>query len=308
MAVAARVLDTPTGGRVVALMTPEGVPFRLGLASRTDRIAAFLIDALVIVVVVILVLVAAMLLEGAVEGIGLGVAFSMIAIFLLRNFYFAGCELLLQGATLGKKVLRLRVVDARGGPLRAEAVFARNLTREIEIFVPLVLLIAPQAIWPGSSGWLRLIAVLWGLVFALLPFFNREHRRVGDFVGGTLVVKRPEARLGRDLTQAPRSKAARKATYTFTPEQLSKYGVYELQVLEELLRDRTRGSRRTMASVCERIQRKIDWPRDQRKVDHDAFLRDFYAAQRAALETGLLFGRRKERKDDPPAARLQPPK
>ena len=63
----------------------------------------------------------------------------------MRNLYFIHFELSWHGATPGKRIVGIRVVDRRGGPLLPAAVIARNLTREIEIFIPLGVLISAAA-------------------------------------------------------------------------------------------------------------------------------------------------------------------
>ena len=60
--------------------------------------------------------------------------------FLLRSFYFTFFELRWKGATPGKRSLGLRVIDAHGGALSSDAVLVRNLTREVEVFLPLAAL------------------------------------------------------------------------------------------------------------------------------------------------------------------------
>ena len=84
-------------------------------------------------------------------------------------------------------------------------------------------------------------------------------------------------------------------TFTFTREQLDMYGVYELQVLEDLLRQH-RASRETLEAVCEKIKTKIGWDPARWDVRTRLFLQDFYDAQRGRLEQRLLFGDRQERK------------
>lgn len=63
--------------------------------------------------------------------------------FFVRNFYFTIPELSLGGATIGKRALGLRVISGDGGPVRADAIFARNLTRNMELFLLLTALLLP---------------------------------------------------------------------------------------------------------------------------------------------------------------------
>lgn len=284
-------------GRVREVVTPEGVPLRWTLADGGERAGAFLIDLLFLFGGSIAVLVATAFLAGVTGG--LGIAVGLVAFFVLRTFYFTFFECRARGATPGKRALKLRVVDAHGGPLTAEAVFARNLMREVEFFVPLVALLAPTSLGDSLPGWARLVSLGWLLVFACLPLFNRDRLRTGDLVGGTLVVREPRALLLEDLSGTPvarRQAAAPAAHYRFTREQLDIYGIYELQVLEELLRSGGSGRWQSLIAVADKVQARLGWkpPVDPRDVER--FLRDFYTAQRHRLEQKMLLGHRQERK------------
>src|SRR3546814_9024800 len=56
------------------------------------------------------------------------------------TFWFIGFELGSRAATPGKRLMGIRVVARDGGRLTADAVVARNLIRELELFLPLMML------------------------------------------------------------------------------------------------------------------------------------------------------------------------
>ena len=281
------------------VLTPEGVPIALTIAERGDRAAAFLIDAVIIFAALLLVSMLAIFGAG---GGDWAAPFVLLTLFLLRNFYFIIFEIRWRGQTPGKRALRTRVVDRRGGPLTADAIVARNLMREIEVFLPLGVLIVPEQLWPSAPAWAKVVASLWVLILVFLPFFNRDRLRVGDLVAGTMVVRAPRAVLRPDIGgQVVQQAAARKQlqpTYTFKPEQLDVYGIYELQVLEGVLRDESGnvGYYEALEVVAEKVKIKIGWDRSRWDVPPEAFLREFYAALRAHLERKMLFGKRREDK------------
>lgn len=278
--------------------TPEGVPIALEIGSAADRIAAFLIDLLLMLAVGALVLVAAALARSFWL-----VAFALSLWFALRVFYFVWFEARARGATPGKLRMGLRVVCADGGPLTIEAVLARNFTRELEVFVPLVFLFAAHEFWPGHAGWARLGASGWILVIATMPLWSRGRTRLGDLIAGTRVVRVPRALLMPDLARRRNATAgeaqAAAVDPQFLPAQLRIYGIYELQVLEDVLRKaRQPGGREAVAAVSKRIRTKIGWDAaTQGELADEVFLERFYAAQRRHLEQQLLFGKRKERKE-----------
>jgi hypothetical protein len=154
-------------------------------------------------------------------------------------------------------------------------------------------------VWPGAPAWAVLLAGAWTFVFLLMPLFNKDRLRVGDMIAGTRVVVRPKVLLAPDLVDERAANAAARAGkggYEFTEEQLGFYGIYELQVLEGLLRENAgrAGYYDAIAAVTEKIRAKIGY--DERIDDNERFLQDFYAAQRAHLEQRMLFGQRREDK------------
>ena len=275
-----------------AVLTPEGIPLHVHLAQRGDRATAFIADFVLIVVAVVLITVLSILASGS--STGWVWPFTLLAIFFLRAFYFTWFELRGQGQTPGKRWVGIRVMDARGGPLTADAIVARNLVRELELWMPLTLVLAHDVVWPAAPGWLRLAFCVWLLVFGLMPLFNSDRLRVGDMVAGTLVVRTPRTVLLPDMVDREvRRRKQVNGAYRFSDKQLDVYGIYELQVLEEVLRTRERTALR---AVCDKIRRKIRWDATQGKVDPERFLSEYYAALRARLEKRMLLGKRKRDK------------
>ena len=278
------------------IVTPEGVPVTVELADHGERLTAFAIDVfiwflLTIAVYLPLILVAALNKDAAL----IAVSIVLFIGFVVRNLYFIHFELAWRGATPGKRIVGLRVIDRRGGPLLPSAILARNLTREVEAFIPLGLLLT----WSGTNpNWEQLFVAVWLLFFAALPFVNRDRMRGGDLIGGTMVIALAKRVLSGDLVE-------RAAQYVFTEQQLRAYGAFELQVLEELLRrPKSLETNRLLAEVCDKICRKIGWTAPLPPQDTELFLREFYTAQRAFLEREQLFG--KPRADKYEAAQPHP--
>ncbi|HET6614079.1 MAG TPA: RDD family protein [Kofleriaceae bacterium] len=282
------------------LVTPEGVPLEVPLAPRATRATAFILDFLILTVAVIVVSVCAILAGGGQLAGGYFGAFAVLSGFFIRNFYFVFFELRWQGRTPGKRLLGLRVIDRGGGPLTAQAVFARNLVRDVELFLPLMVIFAQADIWPGAPAWARILCALWALILLCMPLLNRDRMRVGDLVAGTVVIAVPAVGLALDVAERPTPSWSRAvvSAIAFTDQQLAAYGIYELQILEEVLRggDRLDG-RPAMEQVATRIQRKIGWTGGW--IDPEAFLAAYYAQLRGRLEKDMLFGKRREDKYAP---------
>lgn len=285
-------------GPQVEVLTTEGVAIRFRLGLLGARTGAFLLDLLLCVVLLVAGALVLALLGGGFFGVGWGTALFLLLQFCVRHFWFTAHEIRSNGRTPGKRAAGLRVIDAEGGALTAQAVVARNAVRVVEFDLPLLALGQPELFFGAAPVLLRWIGVGWLLFFVILPTVTPRRQRLGDLVAGTLVVEEPVARLLPDIGQAAlESTEGGAAEFVFEPRQLETYGEYELQVLEDLLRrpaDRTSASAR--AAVAARIARKIGWPAAVPPARVDAFLRAFYAQMRAHHERRLLFGRRKRHK------------
>ena len=299
----ARRGSEPGRGPRRQILTPEGVNLPVDLADRGERLGAVIIDLVFIAGALVVVFIAAMLLPFSREFAG---ALVVLSSFALRSFYFIFFELRSQGRTPGKKLLGLRVIDRRGGPLRPDAVFARNLMREIELFLPISVFLAVQ-FNDGGGDWAMFFVLVWVSIFALMPYFNKDRLRVGDIVGGTWVVTAPKSVLLRDISERStywRDSKLAEDRFAFTSQQLDAYGIYELQTLENVIRGWGGYARQTQIEVCERIRKKIGWTEEVPAVETRVFLESFYAALRARLEANLLLGERREDKYDSPKRRL----
>jgi uncharacterized RDD family membrane protein YckC len=267
------------------MVTPEGVGLHLKLAEAGARLWAFLLDvAIMCAILIVVTLVAGLLLVGS--GLDLAAIIWLLGFFLLRNFYFALFELRPRGATPGKRLLGIRVTVRNGGRLTTDAVLARNLTRELEVFLPLSLLSVHGT---AADGWLKLLGLGWAGIFLVFPLLNRDRLRVGDLLAGTWVICTPRRRLLPDMAVPSGPGTA----FGFTEAQLAVYGIKELHVLEGVLRTR---NPEAMAVVASRISGKIGWSGG--RGGDEVFLQAFYAALRGRLERGLLFGRRQKDKFD----------
>jgi uncharacterized RDD family membrane protein YckC len=278
-------MTVPANARVRELITPEGVDLRLTLPEAGERAAAFFLD---------LAFMAAMLIAASLLIIFFSLSTSssprellaslwLLVFFFLRNFYFVAFELTPRAATPGKRALGIRVAMRNGGPLTAEAIFARNAVRELELFLPLSFLASAGA---GVDAWIDLLGIVWCGVFVFFPFFSRDRLRVGDLIGGTWVVRAPKRMLDADLAEDGG------IAIVFSAAALDAYGIKELNVLEDVLR---RKDPAVVKAVAERIRAKIGVEASEPDLE---FLQAYYKALRAHLESRLLFGRRRRDKFD----------
>ncbi len=274
------------------LVTPEGAAIRLKLASIAERTGALLIDIAIQWAVVISTLLGVGYVSSAFTGGGGNIAFAvwLVFYFFVRNFYFILFEIGVRAATPGKRALGLRVAARNGGRLTANAVLARNFMREIEIGLPLQFLLMSG---DQFSSWMAVFGLLWSGIFLLFPVFNKDKMRVGDLIAGTWVIRTPKAQLLGDISSVGRDKDVR-PRFAFSQQQLDMYGIHELHVLEDVLRQSTADIK---AQVAARIRTKIGWSPQTDETDL-SFLEAYYASLRGRLEQRLIFGERKTDKFD----------
>jgi uncharacterized RDD family membrane protein YckC len=293
-------------GRRRIVVTPEGVPIPFILASRGTRAAALFLDLAMIMGAMFGMTI---ILAKIADGVGIDLengnspadramqALSVlwiVALFLFRNAWFLFFELGPRGATPGKRITGIRIAArARGNDgarLTTEAVIARNLVRDIELFMPVIFIIV-ASVEGGDTEMAAWAGLVWFLLFALFPFFNRDRLRCGDLIAGTWVVEAPKRKLEQALSLGDGARGVSTVTgaqYRFSDADLSVYGEYELQVLERVLRE---NRAEALRDVCQAICTKIGW--NAGAGDERAFLEAYYAGLRARLETGMRFGRRK---------------
>ncbi|GAA4893232.1 hypothetical protein GCM10023405_09610 [Streptomonospora salina] len=160
------------------MVTGDAVVLDLRPAGFATRMAALLID----LVVQVAGLTAAMTLTGLVAS-GLDAAATAAVSLLLSVLALVGyptaLESLTRGRSLGKMALGLRVVGSDGSPERFRQALGRALAAVVEI-------------------WLTT-----GIVALLTSLIDRDGRRVGDFVAGTLVVQERAARRAEETFPMP---------------------------------------------------------------------------------------------------------
>lgn len=293
------------------IVSPEGVPFDIHIASHGERLSALTIDLIFMFLMIGFLHILLIFLFFARENLSVSMTLILFLAFIVRNLYFLHFELAWQGRTPGKKICRLRVINRSGGELSPSSIIARNLTREVEIFLPLSLYISLDA---SQGVWQQLTLFGWIFAITALPLFNRDHLRAGDLIAGTQVIVMRRRVLLDDLSGETTTTATAAVTvadtprYSFTHAQLAVYGAFELQVLEEFLRrPATRETQTLLDDVCQKICRKIGWKDMVPKAEVRRFLTDFYTAERAELERAQLFGHfradknAEKKKDSPPS-------
>ena len=147
----------------LVIRTPEGILFPLWLAGPVTRFLAWTIDLLVINVILSVIAAIAGIIGVLSEQIAIAVM--VLLYFLVSIGYGIATEWYWRGQTIGKRMMRLRVMDEQGLRLRFSQIVIRNLLRFIDAL-------------PGLY-----------LVGGIACLVSRRAQRLGDFAANTIVVR-----------------------------------------------------------------------------------------------------------------------
>jgi uncharacterized RDD family membrane protein YckC len=155
----------PARANTLRVHTPEGITFSLLLASPLTRFLAATVDLGVILVLMTIVryFTAALGLVSS----DLVLAVQLVGYFVISVGYGVATEWYWRGQTIGKRLLRLRVVDAQGLKLNFTQIALRNLLRSIDVL--------PAFYAVGGA----------------VCLVSRHSQRLGDIAAGTIVVRHP---------------------------------------------------------------------------------------------------------------------
>jgi uncharacterized RDD family membrane protein YckC len=148
----------------IQIDTSQNVSIDYEIAGLGDRILAFLLDFLVKIGYLILIWALTYNMSSLIYDNVLYV-FSMLAIALPLMFYTLLQEIFMQGQTIGKRALKIKVAKLDGSPSTVGSYLIRWLLNIIDI-------------WTFSGG----IAILTILI-------NGKGQRLGDIAAGTTVIK-----------------------------------------------------------------------------------------------------------------------
>jgi len=251
--------------------TPENIRVAYRAAGPGTRFIAWIVDNILLWIVTIVVAIPLLIFFGAalevyarewasddstpenVSHPGLFVLGLFWLFFSLGSiFYFGISELFFRGQTIGKRQMQIRVVKSNGFALDPTSILVRTIFRVVDHLPP-----------------------LWAV-----PLFTAKSQRLGDLVGGTVVVadERPEFTGLRELA----NRKYNESRYHFDATKLTKARPQDVEAIERVLErwstlnesDRAMLLERLTLPLAARLQMDAP-PADDRRQ----FLEDFLAAE-----------------------------
>jgi uncharacterized RDD family membrane protein YckC len=154
----------------ISISTPEGLDIELNLAGLGSRIAASLVDAIILGILLVLTAFGVFGLADRFASPLLAIGIGWLVAMLLTIGYFIVFEVFNRGRTPGKAMFSIRVLGVDGDPVGFGPSVVRNLLRLVDLF-PLLPVLGPIAI-----------------------LVSDRNQRVGDLAARTIVVRdRPAA-------------------------------------------------------------------------------------------------------------------
>ncbi|MBF0570824.1 MAG: RDD family protein [Candidatus Omnitrophica bacterium] len=150
----------------LTIRTPEGVEFSFLLAGPVSRCLALTIDFFVKIVIMNVAATISNIFK--IISIDFSASFLIISYFIVSICYSITLEWCWQGQTLGKRLFRLRVIDAQGLRLHFSQVVIRNLLHVIDMLP------------------------VFYLVGGLSCILSNKAQRLGDLAANTIVIYVPK--------------------------------------------------------------------------------------------------------------------
>ena len=172
---------------MIKVTTNFNIDLEFEAAPFYKRLLAWLLDTIVLIIYII---VAARILGSFARSGGEEMTWALFMVLLIPYLtYHLICEILMNGQSIGKRIMRLRVVNENGGQPSIGQYVIRWLIRTSDYMVVVILLYAPLATRAGDFSFLWKIGIPMGLLFTDLILVNsRKQQRLGDLLAHTLLI------------------------------------------------------------------------------------------------------------------------
>lgn len=169
---------------VIQIATPFNIDIEFEIAEFYKRLCAYIIDFILLICYMLSMLY--VLFGGFKVGEG-SHGLVLILLVIPTLFYTIACEVLLNGQTIGKKILNIKVVSLDGG----EPTLGQYLLRWFMRFYEWSFIIFTLFWNNGYTGFMWLI--LGGITSIIIMGISSKSQRLGDIVAGTVIVNTKSA-------------------------------------------------------------------------------------------------------------------
>jgi uncharacterized RDD family membrane protein YckC len=241
---------------IIQIATPFNIDIEFEIAEFHKRLLAYLID---FVLLIIYMFVSIKMMFGELGLRESGVGFAVLVVLLPMLFYTLLSELWMNGQTVGKKLLKIKVVSLDGG----EATLGQYLLRWFLRFYEWGFIIIALFYFQIVVGLLLLL--LGGIATVIIISVTPRNQRLGDIAAGTVVVN-TKTKLSIDDTIFIDIK---KTDYQVTFPEVMRLSDRDINTIKGVL---TQADKRHNYDMCYRVAMKI---KEVLKIDSDLQVDDF---------------------------------
>ncbi len=178
---------------LIRIMTNFNIELEFPAASFMRRLAAWLID-LVILFIYIRICISG--LESIEKKVSEQAMWIISLLILLPFFlYHLICEILMNGQSLGKKIMQIRVVNENGGQPGIGQYVIRWMIRTSDLMAFIILIIILEASERGGDPqafWLISVPMALFVTDIILVNATKKNQRLGDMLAHTILIKATE--------------------------------------------------------------------------------------------------------------------
>ncbi|MEQ1554324.1 MAG: RDD family protein [Ferruginibacter sp.] len=243
----------------VQINTAFNVALNFEIAAFHKRLTAYIIDF--VLLLIYLLALKYLLYDTLNLSKDKAIGFDILIISLPMLFYSLLTELLLNGQTIGKKIMKIRVISLDGG----EPTFGQFLLRWITKFFE----------WPFLFGYIfegtieivaySMMTAFLGIAVVLLILITKKNQRIGDIAAGTAVVDTKSFMTIDDTIFIPVNSENYKVSY---PEVM-RLSDNDINTIKTVL---TQAKKNNNHDICMRVEYKI---KDVLKVESKLSSIDF---------------------------------
>lgn len=241
---------------LIQIATPFNIDIEFEIAEFHKRLLAYLID---FVLLLIYLFGSATFLFGTIRLGSENLGFGILVVLLPMLFYSLLTELWMGGQTVGKKIMKIKVVSLDGG----EATLGQYLIRWFLRFYEWSFIIISTFYFNIFLGFILLF--IGGIASIIIISVTAKNQRLGDLAAGTVVVN-TRTRLTIDDTIFI---DIRKTDYKVMFPQVMRLSDRDINTIKGVL---TQASKRNNYDMCHRVASKI---KEVLQIESDMYVDQF---------------------------------
>jgi uncharacterized RDD family membrane protein YckC len=172
---------------IIRVTTNFNIDLEFEAAPFHKRLFAWVLDTIVLIIYII---VAARFLNWFAKERGDETVWAVFMLLIIPYLtYHLVCEIMMNGQSIGKRIMRIRVVNENGGQPSIGQYIIRWLIRTSDYMVVVIILFAPIAARAGDFSFVWKVGIPLGLLFIDVILVNsKKQQRLGDLLAHTLVI------------------------------------------------------------------------------------------------------------------------